>query len=75
MRPSPQIGREIMTPRYIKITVTKSTLSDGSEVFGVDFDGVVISAVTELDAHHLADEFTEAILRHTNETPRQMAAA
>lgn len=57
----------------IKIGVSREVLTDQSEVFNaiISQDGKIVlklHAVSELDAHTLADSFIESIGKHTVDT-------
>jgi hypothetical protein len=56
----------------MRIRVDRQRLTDGSEVFDVVLIShdtrINLGAVTERDAHELADTLIEAITTHTNET-------
>jgi UDP-glucose 6-dehydrogenase len=51
-----------------KIRITETTLTDGSAVYDVLFDGIVLPCVTEHDAVELMTKIIVAVGEHTNET-------
>ena len=56
-------------PREHLIRINSDRLSDGSEVFSVLLPGgTKLPAITEADAHDLAEAIADAINDHTNET-------
>lgn len=52
------------------ITLVERKLTDGSPVYTVCISTSYVEAVTYEDAMLLAEKVSEAIAKHTNETPR-----
>lgn len=50
------------------IYINEQTLSDGSKVFDVEFEGAVFQCITEGHAADLAETIAEAINKHSNNT-------
>lgn len=57
---------------YQTIRIVEKILSDGSPVYDVVLNDMILPAITENDAHKLVDALRDAIHTYTNEIVRYM---